>query len=77
MKVKAISRNPDNYRRETTNDIFKAPRNFNLPEDPFQKVTEYTRALNATKLNRFELFSAYLLLIVYSCVVVVFLYVIY
>lgn len=52
MKVKVISRNPDDYQRETKHDIFKAPRNFNTPEDPFQVVTEYTRALNAAKLNR-------------------------
>lgn len=52
MKVKVISRNPDDYQRETKNDLYKAPRNFNAPGEPFQTVTEYTRALNAAKLNR-------------------------
>lgn len=50
--MKVISRNPEDYQRETKNDIFKAPRNFNLAEDPFQTLTEYTRAVNAAKLNR-------------------------
>uniref|UniRef100_A0A915ADP9 DDB1- and CUL4-associated factor 13 n=1 Tax=Parascaris univalens TaxID=6257 RepID=A0A915ADP9_PARUN len=52
MKVKVLSRNRRDYQRETKNDIFKAPRNFNLPEDPFQMLIEYTRAINAAKLNR-------------------------
>ncbi|KAH7697205.1 WD repeats and SOF1 domain-containing protein [Aphelenchoides avenae] len=52
MKVKVISRNPDDYQRETKHDIFKAPRNYNVPEDPFRHQVEYTRALNAAKLDR-------------------------
>ncbi|VDM19857.1 unnamed protein product [Wuchereria bancrofti] len=60
MRVKVLSRNPSDYQRETKNDIYKgrhiailpAPRNFNLPEDPFQVQVEYTRAVNAAKLNR-------------------------
>ncbi|VIO93644.1 Sof1-like domain containing protein [Brugia malayi] len=52
MRVKVLSRNPRDYQRETKNDIYKAPRNFNLPEDPFQVQVEYTRAVNAAKLNR-------------------------
>ncbi|VDM95754.1 unnamed protein product [Thelazia callipaeda] len=52
MKVRVISRNPEDYQRETKNDVYKAPRNFSVPEDPFQVQVEYTRALNAAKLNR-------------------------
>ncbi|CAD5211426.1 unnamed protein product [Bursaphelenchus okinawaensis] len=52
LKVKVISRNPDDFQRETSNDIYKAPRNFNAAEDPFRHLTEYTRALNAAKLDR-------------------------
>ncbi|KAL3993919.1 Sof1-like domain family protein [Acanthocheilonema viteae] len=52
MRVKVLSRNPADYQRETRNDIYKAPRNFSLPEDPFQVQVEYTRAVNAAKLNR-------------------------
>jgi WD repeat and SOF domain-containing protein 1 len=52
MKIKVISRNPDDYQRETKHDIFKAPRNHNVPDDPFRHVVEYTRALNAAKLDR-------------------------
>ncbi|KAI6228248.1 DDB1- and CUL4-associated factor 13 [Aphelenchoides besseyi] len=52
LKVKVISRNPDDYQRETKHDIFKAPRNFNSTEDPFRHQVEYTRALNAAKLER-------------------------
>ncbi|KAE9420075.1 hypothetical protein Angca_005959 [Angiostrongylus cantonensis] len=52
MKVKMISRNPDDYQRETNEDIYKVVRNWNAPEDPFRAQTEYTRALNATKLER-------------------------
>ncbi|KHJ97317.1 WD domain, G-beta repeat protein [Oesophagostomum dentatum] len=52
MKVKMISRNPDDYQRETNKDIYKIVRNWNAPQDPFRAQTEYTRALNATKLER-------------------------
>lgn len=52
MKVRVLSRNPDDYQRETTGDIFRAPRNFRALEDPFQVQVEYTRAVNAAKLNR-------------------------
>lgn len=74
-----ISRNPDDYLRETKHDIHKRKsfpliscfipsllpssfsihnsvysvvRNHNLPSDSFRAQTEYTRALNATKLER-------------------------
>ncbi|VDL82848.1 unnamed protein product [Nippostrongylus brasiliensis] len=52
MKVKMISRNSDDYQRETNKDIYKVVRNWNAPQDPFRAQTEYTRALNATKLER-------------------------
>ena len=52
MKIKMISRNPDDYMRETKFDVHKIPRNYNPSEHPFQTEREYTRALNATKLDR-------------------------
>uniref|UniRef100_A0A1I7WBK0 WD_REPEATS_REGION domain-containing protein n=1 Tax=Heterorhabditis bacteriophora TaxID=37862 RepID=A0A1I7WBK0_HETBA len=52
MRVKVLSRNPDDYQRETNRDIYKLVRNWNAPQDPFRAQTEYTRALNATKLER-------------------------
>ncbi|CAI5442638.1 unnamed protein product [Caenorhabditis angaria] len=52
MKIKVISRNPNTYQRETVDQRNKIVRNFNTPADPFRAQTEYTRALNATKLER-------------------------
>jgi len=52
MKVKVISRNPDHYQRETKNDIFKVPQRNGGREDPLRHAVEYTRALNAAKLDR-------------------------
>ncbi|CAM1328885.1 DCAF13 (predicted), partial [Pycnogonum litorale] len=52
MKVKVISRNPDDYIRETKKDIHKIPRNYDPKLHPFEVCREYTRALNATKLER-------------------------
>ncbi|XP_035777800.1 DDB1- and CUL4-associated factor 13-like [Anopheles albimanus] len=52
MKVKVITRNPDNYYRETKNDIRKSFRNYNPELHPFQAAREYVRTLNATKLER-------------------------
>uniref|UniRef100_A0AC34RED0 DDB1- and CUL4-associated factor 13 n=1 Tax=Panagrolaimus sp. JU765 TaxID=591449 RepID=A0AC34RED0_9BILA len=52
MKVKVISRNPDHYQRETKLDLFKVPQFIRDKEDPLQPAVEYTRALNAAKLNR-------------------------
>ncbi|CAH0393326.1 unnamed protein product [Bemisia tabaci] len=52
MKVKTLVRNPDHYLRETKRDIFKVPRNYDPSLHPFQGPREYTRALNATKLDR-------------------------
>uniref|UniRef100_A0A914LZ93 Sof1-like protein domain-containing protein n=1 Tax=Meloidogyne incognita TaxID=6306 RepID=A0A914LZ93_MELIC len=52
MKIKVISRNPDDYQRETKKDIFKASRSYIVNQDPFRHQVEYTRALNAAKLER-------------------------
>ncbi|XP_048384612.1 DDB1- and CUL4-associated factor 13 isoform X2 [Stegostoma tigrinum] len=52
MKVKILSRNPDDYVRETKNDIQRVPRNYDPVLHPFEVPREYTRALNATKLER-------------------------
>ncbi|KAJ8918973.1 hypothetical protein NQ315_016877 [Exocentrus adspersus] len=52
MKVKVISRNPDEYLRETKFDIHKVARNYDSSLHPFQAAREYTRALNAVKLER-------------------------
>ncbi|KAJ9584143.1 hypothetical protein L9F63_021508 [Diploptera punctata] len=52
MKIKVLTRNPDNYLRETKRDIHKVPRNYDPSLHPFEAVREYTRALNAVKLER-------------------------
>uniref|UniRef100_A0A1I7YMH1 DDB1- and CUL4-associated factor 13 n=1 Tax=Steinernema glaseri TaxID=37863 RepID=A0A1I7YMH1_9BILA len=52
IKAKVISRNQDDYVRETKYDLFKAPKNYNAPKDSFQPAVEYSRAMNATKLSR-------------------------
>lgn len=52
MKVKVLTRNPDEYLRETKRDIYKVPRNYNPALHPFEAAREYTRALNAVKLER-------------------------
>ncbi|XP_031834379.1 DDB1- and CUL4-associated factor 13 [Nomia melanderi] len=52
MKVKILSRNPDHYLRETKRDIHKVPRNYDPSLHPFEAAREYTRALNAVKLER-------------------------
>uniref|UniRef100_A0A2R8MTN0 DDB1 and CUL4 associated factor 13 n=1 Tax=Callithrix jacchus TaxID=9483 RepID=A0A2R8MTN0_CALJA len=52
MKVKMLSRNPDNYVRETKFDLQRVPRNYDPALHPFEVPREYVRALNATKLER-------------------------
>ncbi len=52
MKVKVLSRNPDKYTRETSLDLHKLPRNYDPALHPFESQREYTRALNAVKLER-------------------------
>ncbi|KOX74996.1 DDB1- and CUL4-associated factor 13 [Melipona quadrifasciata] len=52
MKVKVLTRNPDEYLRETKRDIHKVPRNYDPALHPFEAAREYTRALNSVKLER-------------------------
>ncbi|KAA3671544.1 WD repeat and SOF domain-containing protein 1 [Paragonimus westermani] len=52
MKVRMLSRNPSDFRRETKDDIFKIPRNYSASEHPFSAEREYVRALNSAKLQR-------------------------
>ncbi|KAL8181822.1 UNVERIFIED_CONTAM: DDB1- and CUL4-associated factor 13 [Gekko kuhli] len=52
MRVKVLSRNPDDYVRETKQDLQRVPRNYDPALHPFEVPREYTRALNATKLDR-------------------------
>lgn len=47
-----LSRNPDDFLRETSLDIHKTPRSYAPEAHPFQAAREYQRALNATKLER-------------------------
>ena len=52
MKVKVLSRNPADYIRESKSDIHKLHRNLDPSLHPFEAPREYTRALNAVKLER-------------------------
>ncbi|KAJ1521059.1 hypothetical protein ONE63_002766 [Megalurothrips usitatus] len=52
MKVKVISRNPDEYLRETKRDIHKVQRNYDPDLHPLEAPREYARALNSVKLER-------------------------
>ncbi|XP_055371263.1 DDB1- and CUL4-associated factor 13 [Condylostylus longicornis] len=52
MKVKVISRNPDDYVRETKLDLHKIKRNYDPALHPLESAREYVRALNATKLDK-------------------------
>ena len=52
MKVKVLSRNPADYIRESRSDIHKVQRNLDPSLHPFEAAREYTRALNAVKLER-------------------------
>ena len=47
-----ISRKEEEYTRNRSTDIYRVPRNFDPLLHPFEKAREYTRALNATKLDR-------------------------
>ncbi|KND00822.1 rRNA-processing protein SOF1 [Spizellomyces punctatus DAOM BR117] len=51
MKVKTISRG-ESYARERSGDIYRVQRNLDPTLHPFERAREYTRALNATKLER-------------------------
>lgn len=52
MKVKVLSRNPADYIRENKSDIHKLHRNLDPSLHPLEGPREYTRALNAVKLER-------------------------
>ena len=52
MKVKVLSRNPEDYLRGSTSEINRLPRNLDPDLHPFEAAREYTRALNAAKLER-------------------------
>lgn len=47
-----ISHNPEQYTRERSNDIYRLAKNLDPALHPFEKAREYTRALNATKIER-------------------------
>lgn len=51
-KVNILSRNIDNYIRDSKHDIHKIHRDYNPEAHPFEEAREYVRALNATKLER-------------------------
>ncbi len=52
MKVKVINRNEEQYTKQRSGDIGKVHRNLDPALHPFEKATEYTRAVNAAKLGR-------------------------
>ncbi|EFN52020.1 hypothetical protein CHLNCDRAFT_139585 [Chlorella variabilis] len=52
MKVKAINRSEEGCTRERAQDVQKVHRNLDPALHPFEKAKEYTRALNAAKLDR-------------------------
>ncbi|KAG0072450.1 WD40-repeat-containing domain protein [Linnemannia elongata] len=52
MKVKVLSRSAEDQTRSRSNDIHKLQRNLDPTLHPFEKAREYTRALNATKVER-------------------------
>ncbi|KAI8050475.1 WD40-repeat-containing domain protein [Syncephalis plumigaleata] len=52
MKVKTISRSADDYQRARRTDLHRVQRNLDPTVNPFEQAREYTRALNAAKLER-------------------------
>ncbi|KAI1317814.1 rRNA-processing protein sof1 [Mortierella claussenii] len=52
MKVKVLSRSAEESTRQRSNDIHKIQRNLDPTLHPFEKAREYTRALNAVKVER-------------------------
>ncbi|TPX35575.1 hypothetical protein SmJEL517_g02145 [Synchytrium microbalum] len=52
MKIKTLSRSDVYYERDRSTDLHKLQRNLNPELHPFERAREYTRALNATKLER-------------------------
>ena len=53
MKVKAINRSATEVGRERVSDLHKVHTNLDPALHPFEKAIEYTRALNAVKLDRY------------------------
>lgn len=52
MKIKMMCRNPADYVRETKKDIVPIQRNYDPDLHPFETTREYTRAMNAVKMER-------------------------
>lgn len=52
MKVRAISRNPEDYKRAKTGEAPRVFHNYDPELHPFERAREYSRALNSTKLDR-------------------------
>jgi len=52
MKVKCISRSQEEFTKERSRDLQKFHRNLDPDLHPFEKAREYTRALNAVKLDK-------------------------
>jgi WD repeat and SOF domain-containing protein 1 len=52
VKVKAICRDENDYKRKTNTEIEKVYRNTNPNLHPLNKAREYVRALNAVKLEK-------------------------
>lgn len=52
MKLKVINRIEEEYTRERSQDLKKVHRNYAPELHPFQRTQEYSRALNAAKLER-------------------------
>ena len=58
MRVKAINRSETEFARERRQDLQKVHKNLDPNLHPHEKAVEYTRALNAAKLDRHELAPA-------------------
>ena len=52
MRVKAINRSETEFARERRQDLQKVHKNLDPSLHPHEKAVEYTRALNAAKLDR-------------------------
>lgn len=52
MKIKTISRSSDTYLPARNTESQRLPRNLDPALHPFERAREYTRALNATKMER-------------------------
>lgn len=50
MKVKVISRNPDEYIRETKSDIHKVQRNYDPSLHPLESAREYSAGIPIRKM---------------------------